>query len=67
MFLVEKFRVIEMLWSFDKCNLMLRMNIWGMYMEMLMLGMLGSFDRCNIRSECRNKGMLAVNALISAI
>ena len=27
---------------FDKCNLMLRMNIWGMDMEMLMLGMLGS-------------------------
>ena len=37
---------------FDKCNLMLRMNILEMNMEMLMLGMLGSFDRCkymNIR------------------
>ena len=33
---------------------MLRMNIWGMNMEMLMLGMLGSFDKCNVRSECEN-------------
>ena len=31
---------------------MLRMNIWGMNMEMLMLGMLESFDRCNVRNEC---------------
>ena len=31
---------------FDRCNLMLRMNIWGMNMEMLFLEMLGSFDRC---------------------
>ena len=46
------------------------MNIWGMNMEMLMLGMLGmlgSFDRCNVRSECGNKRMLGMNALISAI
>ena len=43
---------------------MLRMNIWGMDMEMLMLG---SFDRFNVRSECGNRGMLVVNALISAI
>ena len=38
---------------FDRCNLMLRMNIWGMNMEML--GMLGSFDRCkymNVWNEC---------------
>ena len=42
---------------------MLRMNIWGIDMEMLMLGMLGSFDRCNVgwmwewenvMSECEN-------------
>ena len=49
---------------------MLIMNIWGMNMEMLMLGilgMLGSFDRCNVRSECGNRGMLGMNALISAI
>ena len=55
---------------FDKCNLMLIMNIWGMNMEMLILrilGMLGSFDRCNVRSECGNRGMLGMNALISAI
>ena len=32
MFLVEKLRVIEILRSFDRCNLMLRMNIWGMLM-----------------------------------
>ena len=34
---------------------MLRMNIVGMNMEMLMLGMLGSFDRCkymNVWNEC---------------
>ena len=43
---------------FDRCNLMLRMNIWGMNMGMLMLGMLGmlgSFDRCkymNVWNEC---------------
>ena len=43
---------------------MLRMNIWGMNMEILMLGMLGSFDRCNVRSECGNEGMLGVNVLI---
>ena len=55
---------------FDKCNLMLIMNIWGMNMEMLMLGMLGmlgSFDRCNVRSEYGNRGMLGMNALISEI
>ena len=46
---------------------MLRMNIWGMNMEILMSGMLGSFDRCNVRSECGNRGMLGMNALISAI
>ena len=49
---------------------MLIMNIWGMNMDMLMLGtleMLGSVDRCNVRSECGNKEMLGVNALISAI
>ena len=46
---------------------MLRMNIWGMDMEMLMLGMLGSFDRCNVGGECRNGGMLWVNVLIGAI
>ena len=40
---------------------MLRMNIWRMDMEMLMLWMLGSFDRCNVRGECRNGGMLGVN------
>ena len=46
------------------------MNIWGMNMDMLMLGilgMVGSVDRCNVRSECGNRGMLGVNALISAI
>ena len=43
------------------------MNIWGIDMEMLMLGMLRGFDRCNVRSECGNKGMLGMNALISAI
>ena len=52
---------------FDKCNLMLRMNIWGMDMEMLMLGMLGSFDRCNVWGECGNGGMLRVNVLIGAM
>ena len=25
------------------------------------------FDRCNVRIECGNRGMLGVNALISAI
>ena len=25
------------------------------------------FDRCNVRSECGNRGMLRMNALISAI
>ena len=49
---------------FDKCNLMLRMNIWRMDMEMLMLWMLESFDRCNVRGECRNRGMLGVNVEI---
>ena len=43
---------------------MLRMNIWGMNMKMLMLG---SFDMCNVRSECGNGGMLGVNVLIGAI
>ena len=33
---------------------MLRMNIWGIDIEMLMLGMSGSFDRCNVRGECGN-------------
>ena len=46
---------------------MLRMNIWGMDMEMLMLWMLGSFDRCNVRGERRNRGMLGVNVLIGVI
>ena len=46
---------------------MLRMNIWGMDMEMLMLRMLGSFDRFNVRSECENKRKLGMNTLISAI
>ena len=46
---------------------MLRMNIWGMDMEMLLLGMLRSFDRCNIRGEWVNVGMLGVNVLIGAI
>ena len=46
---------------------MLRMNIWGMDMEML-----GSFDKCNVRGECRNMlgvnvGMLGVNVLIGAM
>ena len=27
MFLVEKLRVIDMLWSFDRCNLMLGVNV----------------------------------------
>ena len=62
MFVVEKLRVIEMLWSFDRCNIMLRMN-----MEMLILWMLGSFDWCNVKSECGNGGMLGVNVLIGAI
>ena len=52
---------------FDKCNLMLRMNIWGMDMEMLMLWLLESFDRCNVRGECGNEGMLWVNVLIGAM
>ena len=46
---------------------MLRMNIWGMNMKMLMLGMLGSFYRCNVRGEWGNGGMLGVNVLIGAI
>ena len=49
---------------------MLRMNIVRMNMEMLMLGILGmleSFDRCNDRSECGNRGVLGMNALISEI
>ena len=40
---------------------MLRMNIWRMDMEMLMLWMFWSFDKCNVRGECRNRGMLGVN------
>ena len=40
---------------------MLRMNIWGMDMEMLMLWMLGSFGRCNVTGESRNREMLGVN------
>ena len=40
------------------------MNIWGMDMEMLMLG---SFDRFNARGECENGGILGVNVLIGAI
>ena len=46
---------------------MLRMNVWRMNMEILMLWMLGSFDRCNVRGECRNRGMLGVNVLIDVI
>ena len=46
---------------------MLRMNIWGTNMKMLMLGMLRSFDRWNIRGECGNGGMLGVNVLIGAM
>ena len=42
---------------FDRCNLMLRMNIWGMNMGMLMLGMLGSFDRCKYMNVCIIKFM----------
>ena len=35
--------MLEMLGSFDRCNVRGEwMNIWGMDMEMLMLGMLGS-------------------------
>ena len=48
---------------------MLIMNIWGMNIDMLMLGilgMLGSVDRCNVMSECGNRGILGMNALISA-
>ena len=37
---------------FDRCNLMLRINIWGMNMRMLMLGMLGSFNRCKYMNVC---------------
>ena len=43
------------------------MNIWGMNMEMLMLGMLGmlvSFDGWTVRSECGNGVMLGVNVEI---
>ena len=43
---------------------MLRMNIWGIDMEMLMLG---SFDRCNVRGECVNGGMLGVIFLIGVM
>ena len=32
---------------------MLRMNIWGMNMGMLMLGMLGSFDRYKYMNVCK--------------
>ena len=46
---------------------MLRMNIWGMDMEMLMLWKLGSFDRCNVMGECGNGGMLGVNFFIGAM
>ena len=35
---------------------MLIMNIWGMNMEMLMLGMLGSFDRCKYMNVTMNIG-----------
>ena len=40
MFLVEKLRVIDILWSFDRCNLMLRVNVLigamlGVNVEML--------------------------------
>ena len=40
---------------------MLKMNIWGIDIEILMLGILGSFDRCNVTGECGNGGMLGVN------
>ena len=46
---------------------MLRINIWGMNMGMLMLG---SFDRCkymNVKNECGNGRMLGVNVLIGAM
>ena len=51
---------------------MLRMNIWGMDMEMLMLWMLGVFNRCNVMGECKNMlgvnvGMLWMNVLIGAM
>ena len=46
MFLVEKLRMIEILGGFDRCNPMLRMNIWGMLMLRMNMG--------NVRSECGN-------------
>ena len=46
---------------------MLRMNIWRMDMEMLMLWMLGIFDRCNVSGECGNEGMLGVNVGILGV
>ena len=68
MFVVEKLKVIEMLWSFDRCNVkneyMRNVNVKNEYMGnvnvrsecgKLMLGMLGSFDKCkymNVWNEC---------------
>ena len=52
MFVVEKLRVIEMLGSFDRCNLILRINIWWMLMlsmniwGMLMLGLKVGMGEC---------------------
>ena len=46
---------------------MLRINIWEIDMEMLMLAMLGIFDRCNVRGECGNGGMLGENVLIGVM
>ena len=49
MFVVEKLRMIEMLGSFDRCNPMLRMNIWGM----LILRMnMGNVNVKNEHGEC---------------
>ena len=39
MFVVEKLIVIEILGSFDRCNIMLIMNIWGMLMLVVKVGM----------------------------
>ena len=59
MFLVEKLRVIDMLWSFDKCNLMLGVDVLIgaiLWVNALMGVMLGV-----------NVGMLGVNVLIGAM
>ena len=49
--------MLGMLGSFDRCNLMLRMNIWGMLMFEVNVGMLG-VDVKNEYGLMHNHGLL---------